>query len=134
MITEVKMEVNGNKYLIERITDICNNSLNKDISHYKYLFVDKYAIITCSGSKQYYKENNYEKIDPLDFIMSNGEQKWLPKFGEKVELSDDNISWEKRKYKAYLPQYSSSFIDEGNIEWKYCRPIQRNKTILTKGE
>jgi hypothetical protein len=54
---------------------------------------------------------------------------WKPKNGEEVEVSDDEVYWNKR---TFIIIHKKMFICEGDIfgcsSWKFCRPLPAPET------
>jgi len=136
MITEIKMEVTPD--LSTRIQEIVfanggswgfKGTEIKYLSS-KYLYIEKKGNLAYGEDKNNFKKDGYKEISPYDFITSQGQQEWLPKYGEEAMFSDNEKDWHKRKFKSYLPDYSYPFIIEGNIEWKYCKPIPKEMSFI----
>jgi len=131
MITNVKMQVTPD--LSERIQEICfqnniywsNGSRKISCINEPYLFIGEDNTLFSCNEKYEFDVCNYKKISAYDFIASQGEQKWLPKYGEEVWFSDDGKNWYIEKFNYYIPNRTHPFITKQNIHMKYCRPLQK---------
>jgi hypothetical protein len=131
MVTEVKMEVNFNKLLIKRIKEICGIIQCSELNETnKYLLIKKDGRLCAIDDDKIFTESSFKAVDPIDFIISNGEQEWLPKVGEEVEMCNDGKEWLKLTYLGYIP--TIGFRPKYGGFFKYCRPIQV-KNIITIG-
>lgn len=74
-----------------------------------------------------YEEHTFQEISAYDFITSQGEQKWLPKYRELVEVSHDDKKWHKETFRYYAPNNRYPFYT-AKAAYKFCRPIQKPKT------
>jgi hypothetical protein len=145
MITRVKMRVTPE--LSERVQEIVfkngggwftidSKEPKKQIEETKhpYLFIStsKYLGFAKEEDSALFKNLDYTEVSPCDFIMSNGEQKWLPKVGEEVEMSNDGKKWAKLIYLGYIP--TLGFRPKYGGFYIYCRPIKQTKTITIDGK
>jgi len=130
MITEVKMEVTPD--LNKRIQEIVfanGGRRNPPTGDIRYLLIncEKCIIYT---DKEGFKRSYFKEVSAYDFIASQGEQEWLPKYNEEVMFSDNEKDWHKKQFKSYLPDYSYPFITEGNIEWKFCKLLLKEISFI----
>lgn len=136
MVNKIKMQVTPE--LSERVQEIiftnggywgkgCTKVLYIDKP---YLFIDKFNEIGYSAKKEFFEEDGFEEVSPYDFIASQGEQKWLPKYDEEALFSDNAEKWVKRKFKCYIPEYNNPFVTSDNIEWKYCKPLPKQISFV----
>jgi len=130
MITNVKMEVtpdlservqeivfaNGGRWMLGSIK-ILNTSKT-------YLFLNKNKELTCCDNYEIFKESNFKEVSAYDFIASQGEQEWLPRYEEKALFSIDREEWTKQIFKYYEPQQMSSYIANSNY-YVYCKPLPK---------
>ena len=140
MVTEIKMMVTPD--LSERVQKIVFSGSGSWIDGYKeisdlksrYLYINKKGRLSLGNDENYFINHRYEEISAYDFIASQGEQKWLPKFSEKVEFSNDKKEWEQGIFNCYIPTVRYSYFDNYLSAWKYCRPIKQTKTIIIDGK
>jgi len=138
MISEVKMEVTPG--LSERVQEIVlanggelgyeGTEIKHLICKYSYIYINKKGKLAYSEDKSYFEKGKYKKVSAYDFIASQGEQEWLPKYNEEVMFSDNEKDWHKKQFKSYLPDYSYPFITEGNIEWKFCKLLLKEISFI----
>lgn len=130
MVTEVKMEVTP--YLSKRVQEIVINNdggwnCSRKIQHTqkRYLYIDKYKFLKCGEDKTIFKTDKFEEIAAYDFIASNGEQEWLPKYKEEALFSETGIDWKKAKFIRYIIGCKNPFITYNTCNYKYCKPLQQ---------
>jgi hypothetical protein len=141
MITKVKMVVTPE--LSERVQeivfkngggwyDVNSTLINKQVENteHPYLFIDKNKWLGFAkvDDTAFFKAFDYIKVSPYDFIASQGEQAWLPKYGEKAEFSvyKDEV-WIKSTFAYYEPKSNEPFHSDSGIGYAYCRPINQTK-------
>jgi len=138
MVTNIKMEVTPD--LSNRIQKIvfANDGKQKDIlnekiayTKYKYIFIDKDKYMFMSNLKDKFKNSSFEEISAYDFIASQGQQKWLPKFGEKALFSDEDNdgNWVENTFITYSPASIFPFICGCN-SYAYCKPIPKRISFV----
>ena len=89
-----------------------------------FLYLDENLKLGTRGSIRKFKE-----ISAYDFIASQGQQEWLPKYKELAEFSDDEDyeDYYTESFDCYNPGAIRPYItNEG--AYKFCRPIQKPKT------
>jgi len=124
MVTEVKMEVTED--LSKRVQEIVftnGGRRNPPTGDIKYLLIncEKCIIYT---DKIGFERSYFKEVSAYDFIASQGEQEWLPKYEEEVIFSDDNIYWTKSKFTNYVPKADCAFHTSDNL-FKLCKPIPK---------
>jgi len=70
--------------------------------------------------------NIFKEVSAYDFIASQGEQEWLPKYGEEAMFSDNKEDWIKTKFNTYIPRIDYPFVTAKNIRltsFKYYKPL-----------
>jgi len=137
MITEVKMEVTPD--LSKRIQEIVFanggdwvGSRKKTIqfTDKKRLCIenDKDLFYLEDETQRYFNEHPFKEISAYDFISSQGQQEWLPKYDEEALFSDDKKDWHKRKFKVYIPNNTYSSFLTSISTYNYCKKIPK-KTL-----
>ena len=145
MVTKVKMEVTPD--LSRRVQEIVFNNggkwkagnVNINNTLFPYLYLDENKLLTFESKycKEDFKKCEFEEISAYDFIASQGEQKWLPQFGERVEFSDNGKRWYKEHFISYTPHCLNEILPYRTLEgsfFEYCRPIKQTKTIIINGK
>ena len=133
MVTNVKMQVTPD--LSRRVQEIVFahggawEGIGKkvDYTNNSYLYIggncDDISIYFGNGA-EYFENSDEEEISAYDFIASNGEQNWLPKFEEVALFSADAKEWKKDKFRYYEPNDDFSF--RTRYAWyKYCKPLPK---------
>lgn len=137
MITEVKMQVTPD--LSRRVQEIvfANNGTwdhqsNRDIRDLDLpcLYINSSGYITGTFDKKAFDKSSFREVSAYDFIASNGEQHWLPRYNELAEFSNEKKSWKTGIFKRYLPEHKYGFKDKELCSYKYCREIPKTKTIV----
>jgi len=139
MITEIKMKVTPDLSKRVQATVFANGGKwrgeKAEISYTdeKYLYVDENKDLINGSDIKYYKQHDYKEVSAYDFISSQGEQEWLPDYGELCEFSDnkDFQDVHTKEFACYMPRGYSHVALGGHI-YKYCRPL--TKTITIKGK
>ena len=144
MVTKIKMVITPD--LSRRVQKIVFNNggkwkagnVNIDNTLFPYLYLNKNKLLTFESKhcKEEFDNCKFQEISAYDFIVSQGEQRWLPKFGEEVEFTNNKDKWYKRKFGQYIPQFkfNYNYIDMNTNCWKYCRQIKQTKTITIDGK
>jgi len=135
MVTNVKMEVTPE--LSERIQEIVianggcwtkgGKAIKNTFAQYLFIFQNKSLGFT-ENKRYFYDKAEEEEISPYDFIASQGQQKWLPKYGEECEFSPDKQTWSKKLFDTYSSVYKY-FYTVDSMDYKYCRPLPKTKII-----
>ena len=140
MITRIKMEVTQD--LSERVQQIVFDNGGKwrgekaKIIHtdekYLYLNENKGLSHSYSDDPLFYEQHKYKEVSALDFISSQGEQGWLPDYGEMCEFSDDEYfqGVYTEKFKCYMPHGMYNYLATDGHFYKYCRPIKTKKITI----
>ena len=145
MVTNVKMQVTPD--LSERVQEIvfangCGwlYGVTKEVNNLNanFLFIDSDRYLYSGNTDNICSSHEYyEEISAYDFIASQGEQKWLPRFGETVEVRC-NDEWVKAVFYSYRPKATFPFTLQNN-KWQFfvastCRPLKTTKTITIDGK
>jgi hypothetical protein len=139
MVTNVKMQVTPD--LSRRIQEIvfanggswCSKSKKIDYIEKEYLYLTDNSL-SFGNVYSIFSMDRKKEISPYDFIASQGQQEWLPKFGEKVEVSDKaNFKHTGTGiFKGYVPDSDYPFYTNSGA-FRYCKPIEQTKTITIDG-
>lgn len=140
MITNVKMHVTPD--LSQRVQEIVfahgGGWLEEPEAKIKYLTAP-YIYLDCNKQLIYgtlistYETHDFKEILAYDFITSQGEQEWIPKYGEKALFGQDFDKLEEVFFIMY--QYNTLYpYKTTNGNFMYCRPIQKLKTITIDGK
>ena len=141
MVTRIKMKVTPE--LSKRVQEIVFANGGKwkwwdaKISNTdeKYLYVDENKDLMWGRDIEFYKQqHDYKEVKAIDFIVSQGEQEWLPKYGEFCEFSNDEDFQDKytKEFRGYLPRGDYNHVTTAGHIYRYCRPL--TKTITIKGK
>lgn len=141
MITNVKMHVTPD--LSQRVQEIVfahgGGWLEELEAKIKYLTAP-YIYLDCNKQLTYgtllstYKTHDFKEISAYDFIASQGQQEWLPKYGEKVLLSDDNVHWKgPLEFITYLPNSLHCFMTRPGSSYTWCKLVPKPKIITIDG-
>jgi len=138
MITYIKMKVTPD--LSRRIQEIIFanggswSSGHTDISdiNMKYLYIGVNKTISMGSVLACFNEAREEEILAYDFIASQGQQKWLPRYGEEVYMWDyDKESKKKVLFITYYPNSTFGYISIDGDRYKNCVPIQDKEISFT---
>jgi len=145
MIKNISMRVNPD--LSRRVQEIVFKNGGKWMGDYtdirnlkeKILLVDEYGMLAYYSILELEMlkyDIDGEEISAYDFIASQGEQKWLPKYNEICEFSDDkNFRYYKAlQFKRYNPEDTYPFEEADGNTFRYCRPLKQTKTITIDGK
>ena len=134
MVTNVKMYVIPD--LSQRVQEIViehgGGWLEELEAKIKYLTAP-YIYLDCNKQLIYgtllstYETHDFKEILAYDFIASQGEQEWLPRYRELVEVSQDDKTWHKETFRHYTPNNLYPFY-AASAAYGFCRPIQKPKT------
>jgi len=92
---------------------------------YSFGYTDSYGV---------YQAWPDEEVKSYDIIASQGQQKWLPKFGEEAEFSDTKEAWTTERFSHYVPRDAGyDWICISGNGWNYCRPIQNREPVEITG-
>ena len=133
MVTNVKMQVTPD--LSQRIQEIAfangitwiNGDKKIMYTTSKYMYISKDKQMVHGTDEKIFTESHFKEISAYDFITSQGEQEWLPKYRELVEVSHDDKKWHKETFRYYAPNNLHPFYT-AKAAYKFCRPIQKPKT------
>ena len=141
MITGIKMEVT--EELSERVQKIVFGNGGKWVTGEaeiltgeRYLYLNEDRELLVGNKSSYFKAHKYKEVSAYDFIASQGEQGWLPNYGEECEFScdEDFQSVHTEKFRCYMPDGMYSYLSTDGHFYKYCRPIKPTKTITIDGK
>jgi len=137
MVTEVKMEVTPD--LSSRIQEIvfanggdwgCEGVEINHVSS-KYLYIEKKGKLGYGDDKSCFEEHKFKEVSPYDFIASQGQQEWLPKYYEEALFSDNGKDWYKENFINYTPCYTYPFsVLDGDITYKFCKKIPKTVSFI----
>ncbi len=131
MLTEVKMKVTPE--LSERVQEIVfanggswpNGKREIKYIDYKYLFINEDKKISMIyDNEDFYKEHEFEEIDAYSFIVSAGNEKWVPTPGEDALFSDDGETWKKDIFLCYRPNTLMPF-KATNDSYVLSKPLSK---------
>jgi len=140
MITGIKMEVT--EELSERVQKIVFGNGGKWVTGEaeiltgeRYLYLNEDRELLVGNKSSYFKAHKYKEVSPYDFIVSQGEQEKLPRYGEICEFSDyeDFQKAVLRKFAGYMLHNDHVYVTLGGPTYRYCRPA-KTKTIVIDGE
>lgn len=91
------------------------------------------------STEQVFNSSKEKEISAYDFIASQGQQTWLPTYGEECEFSDNKAFYNPSKmlFKYYrLSELNKigEFVVRGGNQYIYCRPLPKTKTITIDGK
>ena len=138
MITEVKMQVTPD--LSKRVQEIvfsnggCWSGIDLstkvyDVDNIQYLFIDRNKMMAIIKDSYALNIISFKEISAYDFIASNGEQEWLPKYNEQALFSDDEKSWKKVKFLLYYTSSSYPFRTNSST-FRYCKPLPKEVSFI----
>jgi len=137
MIIKIKMEATPD--LSKRVQEIVFTNGGKwyykdySIENYvnkKFIYINSEKSIWGDNDKEKFKLHRFEEISPYDFIASQGEQKWLPKYGEKALFDKYNEEeWVEDYFWHYRPKYIYPFVCS-NISYKNCKPLVEEVSFI----
>ena len=136
MITEVKMEVTPD--LSKRVQEIvhanrgCNKDTKVQYTNIRYLYIDKNKNLAYGENELHFKADEFKEISAYDFIASQGEQAWLPKYKEKALFSDDKETWHADTFMAYTPgkHIYNKYITLDDNAYLYCKPLSKTTSFI----
>ena len=142
MITEIKMEVTED--LSKRVQEIIlakgggeweSGGIKITNTNKRYLYLTEDKVLLYGNKSSYFKAHKYKEVSPYDFIVSQGEQEKLPRYGEICEFSDyeDFQKAVLRKFAGYMLHNDHVYVTLGGPTYRYCRPA-KTKTIVIDGE
>ena len=141
MITGIKMEVT--EELSERVQKIVFGNGGKWVTGEaeiltgeRYLYLNEDRELLVGNKSSYFKAHKHKEVSAYDFIASQGEQGWLPNYGEVCEFScdEDFQDVHTEKFASYMPRNDYCYLTTNEHVYKYCRPINLTKTITIKGK
>jgi hypothetical protein len=98
----------------------------------EYLIINEHWNLYYTDKDGYEYDEYYPKGSAIDFIISNGEQTWLPRFGDLVEFSDDNATWVQEQYKCYIPNAQYPYFTTNGNYYRYCRVAEEKEEECIK--
>jgi len=137
MINQIKMEVTPD--LSKRVQEIVfancgswNTSKNKIVKYTdrKFIYINEKALMWANDDIDYFKNHSFKEVSAYDFITSQGQQEWLPKYNEEALFSDDGKDWHKRKFKAYIPNNTYSSFLTSISTYNYCKKIPKTISFV----
>ena len=136
MVCNIKMEVTPD--LSERVQEIVianggsweGNYKGIQFTETKYLYLDDQKIMFCTESKDDFDFPDFKKISAYDFIASNGEQEWLPRYNESALFSRNGEIWKKFKFLRYLVGSSYPFVINNSSNYEYCKPLPKAVSFI----
>ena len=99
-------------------------------THKPYLFINECKELTYADDIELFNESKFEEISPYDFIASQGEQMWLPKYGEEALFSDDYKTWQKCIFKSYIPEASHPYYTIPFEGFVCCKPLSKTISFI----
>jgi len=138
MIGNVRMEITND--LSRRVQEIVFakggswSSGHTDVhdTDVKYLYIAENKTISLGTSHSCFAAAKEEEISAYDFVTSQGQQKWLPKYGEEVHMWNyDEECKEKVKFSSYNFTSTSKYISTGGVWYRHCAPIRDKEISFT---
>jgi len=130
MVTEVKMEVTPD--LSTRIQEIVlanGGRRNPPTGDIKYLLINCEKCIIYTDEERF-KRSYFKEVSPYDFIASQGQQEWLPKYGEEAMFNEyDEKTWVKDTFIGYGPKLTYPYWCN-NRGYRNCKPISKKISFI----